>query len=189
MKAIYALMLAAAAVMLSAPGQAGATRCTIRGTPGKDRLVGTPGADVICGGGGVDRIAGRGGDDVIRGGADRDVIRAGRGSDRVWGGKGGDQILAGGLPDGENVLVVVRVPTTFTTVRGGIGSSVGAGRTGFAAISAEPTWLAEVPDPTDAYGPPTGRGTTAWWADPAQTLSGPTSGTLAGRWKGSVIAR
>jgi Ca2+-binding RTX toxin-like protein len=83
-------------------------RCTILGTPGKDRIKGTPGNDVICGLGGKDRISGgRGhdvidtgdGNDVAGGGAGRDTLVGVRGKDRLGGAGGKDRLGGGALGD------------------------------------------------------------------------------------------
>ncbi|GAA3351796.1 hypothetical protein GCM10020358_82870 [Amorphoplanes nipponensis] len=97
-------------------------RCTMRGTPGPDRLVGGPGADVICGGDGADELTGGGGDDVLigglgadvlhggpgrdtlAGGDDTDVLDGGAGDDTLYGGLGQDQFPAQPGPDGADVL-------------------------------------------------------------------------------------
>jgi hemolysin type calcium-binding protein len=71
------------------------TRCTVRGTAGKDRLVGTSRKDIICGLGGDDRIRALGGNDVVRGGPGRDRIHGGRGRDRILGGRGRDRLYGG----------------------------------------------------------------------------------------------
>jgi Ca2+-binding RTX toxin-like protein len=70
-------------------------RCTMRGTPGPDRLTGGPGADVICGGDGADELIGGGGNDVLIGGLGADVLIGGPGRDTVAGGDGPD-VLDGG---------------------------------------------------------------------------------------------
>ena len=106
--------ISAAVVDASASGISGlGNRCTIRGTPGNDRLRGTFRADVICGFGGRDRLIGLGGDDVIRGaqgrdeiigstGSDRlkggahgDLVRGSSGGDRIWGNSGNDELRGG----------------------------------------------------------------------------------------------
>ena len=69
-----------------------ARHCTVRGTPGDDRLVGTPGRDVICGGRGNDHIDGAGGNDILRGGRGNDRLDGGDGIDRCLGGPGRDSI-------------------------------------------------------------------------------------------------
>lgn len=74
-------------------------RCTIRGTPGRDRLVGTSGRDVICGRGGNDVILGRGGKDILRGGPGRDRLNGGPGADRILGGGGRDVVRGRGGHD------------------------------------------------------------------------------------------
>jgi hemolysin type calcium-binding protein len=73
-------------------------RCTMRGTPGPDRLVGGPGPDVICGGDGADELTGGGGDDVLIGGLGADVLRGGPGRDTLVGGDDAD-VLDGGTQD------------------------------------------------------------------------------------------
>jgi Ca2+-binding RTX toxin-like protein len=76
--------------LLPSPKSVPASRCTIRGTDGDDRLAGTPGQDFICGLGGNDRIRGFRGRDVIRGGTGRDRLYGGKGNDRLYGGAGRD---------------------------------------------------------------------------------------------------
>jgi len=76
-----------------------AERCTIRGTPGRDRLRGTARRDVICGRGGDDVLYGLDGDDVLRGGSGNDVLRGGRGRDRLAGGAGKDRLAGEGEGD------------------------------------------------------------------------------------------
>ncbi len=66
--------------------------CTLRGTPGDDRLTGTARADVICGLGGSDTVDGGPGNDVLLGGEGRDVLRDDAGEDRLFGGAGGDRL-------------------------------------------------------------------------------------------------
>jgi Ca2+-binding RTX toxin-like protein len=68
------------------------TECTIRGTPGNDRLTGTRKRDIICGLGGNDRIKGLRGNDLLRGGPGRDRIYGGRGRDRLYGDSGNDSL-------------------------------------------------------------------------------------------------
>jgi Ca2+-binding RTX toxin-like protein len=88
-------------------------RCTIVGTPGRDRIKGTTGNDVICGLGGNDAVNGAGGVDIIDGarGADRltgaggkdkliglagkDRENGGSGRDQLGGGAGGDRLSGG----------------------------------------------------------------------------------------------
>jgi hypothetical protein len=74
------------------PGQ---PTCTIRGTPGPDRLVGTTGDDQICGRGGNDRISGLAGDDSISGAGGNDLLEGGPGADDIDGGSGDDSALGG----------------------------------------------------------------------------------------------
>lgn len=81
------LCLMALACLLVGAGSAGAAaKCTIKGTPGSDRLGGTPGDDVICGGAG---------EDVIRAGAGNDLVRGGFGADKLRGGVGRDVLIGG----------------------------------------------------------------------------------------------
>jgi Ca2+-binding RTX toxin-like protein len=61
------------------------SKCTIVGTPGRDRIVATSANEIICG---------RGGNDVIQGGGGRDVVDGGDGADRLGGGAGSDLLLA-----------------------------------------------------------------------------------------------
>lgn len=67
------------------------TRCTVRGTRGRDVLIGTPNRDLICGLGGNDVIHGRDGDDVVFGHGGDDVITGGSGRDIVVGNGGRDR--------------------------------------------------------------------------------------------------
>jgi hypothetical protein len=69
-----------------------ASRCTIIGTGGDDRIVGTSGDDIICGRGGNDVIFAGAGDDVIDGGTGADRLQGGAGDDIVYGGPGSDWI-------------------------------------------------------------------------------------------------
>ena len=80
------------------------SKCTIIGTPGRDRILGTKGNDVICGLGGNDLIKGRGGRDVIDGGngndrliggAKADLVLGLRGNDATYGNRGNDRLGAG----------------------------------------------------------------------------------------------
>jgi hypothetical protein len=73
-------------------------RCTMRGTPGPDRLAGGPGNDVICGGDGADELTGGGGNDVLIGGLGADLLDGGPGRDTLVGGDGPD-VLTGGTQD------------------------------------------------------------------------------------------
>ncbi|HYN51959.1 MAG TPA: calcium-binding protein [Thermoleophilaceae bacterium] len=83
-------------------------RCTIVGTPGKDRIRGSRGNDVICGLGGNDKInGGRGrdiidgadGNDGLAGAAGADLLLGLRGLDRLSGGAGKDRIGSGAGAD------------------------------------------------------------------------------------------
>lgn len=81
--------------------------CTIRGTPGRDRLRGTGLADVLLGLGGDDvligfgagyvgdRLYGGAGDDVLVGTGQNDVLDGGPGRDRLNGGVSGDAVSGG----------------------------------------------------------------------------------------------
>lgn len=80
------------------------SKCTIIGTPRRDRILGTKGNDVICGLGGNDLIKGRGGRDVIDGGNGNDRLIGGskadlvlglRGNDQLYGNRGNDRLGAG----------------------------------------------------------------------------------------------
>src|SRR5690242_9227188 len=67
--------LGSAAVVLGPAPAAHATRCTITGTSGPDRLVGTRGNDVICGLGGDDVLLSNGGrEDILLGGGGDDRL-------------------------------------------------------------------------------------------------------------------
>lgn len=59
-------------------------RCTIVGTPGRDRIIGTRANEVICG---------RGGNDTIQAGGGLDAVDGGDGADRLGGGGAGDLLL------------------------------------------------------------------------------------------------
>jgi Ca2+-binding RTX toxin-like protein len=74
---------------------------TMRGGPGRDRLIGGSGPDKLIGGDGNDKLAGRGGDDVLFGGEGNDELLGGSGNDVLNGG-GGRNVLNGG--SGENVV-------------------------------------------------------------------------------------
>jgi len=83
-------------------------RCTIVGTPGRDRIRGSRGNDVICGLGGNDSISGGRGRDIIDGGngndrltgaAGADLLLGLRGRDRLGGGAGKDRIGSGAGSD------------------------------------------------------------------------------------------
>ncbi|MDP9243270.1 MAG: hypothetical protein M3O84_08870 [Actinomycetota bacterium] len=91
------VLLASPLAMQATPAAAlpGRPNCTIRGTPGPDRLVGTTGDDEICGRGGNDRISGLAGDDSISGAGGNDVLRGGPGDDDLVGGSGNDSALGG----------------------------------------------------------------------------------------------
>lgn len=104
-------VVAVSAFGASAPGDL----CTIKGTPGNDRLRGTPSADVICGFAGRDRLFGLAGDDVIRGAQGRDEIIGGPGSDRLKGGAQGD--LVRGSSGGDRIWG----NSGHDELRGGIG--------------------------------------------------------------------
>ena len=78
-----------------AAGTPGAVKCTLAGTPGKDRLRGTKRADVICGLGGADRIRGLAGNDMLLGGTGNDRLQGGSGNDRTVGNRGKDRLLGG----------------------------------------------------------------------------------------------
>jgi hypothetical protein len=84
------------------PGNSDGVRCqtgggvtTIRGTPGRDRIVGTAGRDVVLCGDGADTVATGAGDDEVRCGAGADTIDTGVGNDLVLGELGNDRLLAG----------------------------------------------------------------------------------------------
>jgi hypothetical protein len=70
-----------------------ATRCTLVGTTGADKLEGTRRADRICALGGNDVIRGLAGDDVLLGGAGNDRLLGGPGDDRLSGGGGRDRLV------------------------------------------------------------------------------------------------
>lgn len=75
---------------------------TLRGGPGRDRLIGGSVADKIIGGSGDDVLVGRGGDDLLLGGPGSDRLIGGAGDDQLRGGPGTD-FLSGG--PGRNSLV------------------------------------------------------------------------------------
>jgi RTX calcium-binding nonapeptide repeat (4 copies) len=84
---------------------------TLRGGPGRDRLVGGGAADKIIGGGGNDVLGGRRGDDWIFGGPGDDSLFGGPGDDQLRGGPGDDTTVGGpgddttvGGPGRNNVL-------------------------------------------------------------------------------------
>lgn len=74
---------------------------TLRGGPGRDRLIGGGVSDKILGGPGADFASGRRGDDWIAGGPGNDHLVGGPGNDHLQGGPGED-ILVGG--PGQNAL-------------------------------------------------------------------------------------
>jgi hypothetical protein len=74
---------------------------TMRGGPGRDKLIGGGGSDKLIGGDGNDRLAGRGGDDLIFGGPGNDELIGGSGDDILRGGPGHDTLFGG---SGENVI-------------------------------------------------------------------------------------
>lgn len=86
------VVLAVAVVPAAEARPAHGPKCTVKGTPGPDRLHGSALRDVICGRGGNDRIRSRGGDDLVRSGKGADVVDGGPGADRVLGGGGSDMI-------------------------------------------------------------------------------------------------
>ncbi len=93
-RVVCLLGLAALAWALGfAGGAEGAPRCTVKGTPGPDRLQGTPGRDVLCGGRGDDVIRGGGGNDLLLGGRGADDLRGGAGRDVLVGGPGTDRCV------------------------------------------------------------------------------------------------
>ena len=98
-------------------------RCTIRGTPGDDRLRGTSGPDVICAGAGDDVVRARGGYDLVKLGDGRDVAGTRGGIDVVFGGAGPDRVSGGSRRD----LLV-----------GGSGRDVLLGRDGFDELRGGP---------------------------------------------------
>lgn len=75
-------------------------RCTIVGTPGKDRIRGSSGNDVICGLGGNDTITGAGGRDVIDGANGNDRLSGAAGADLLLGLRGRDRLGGGSGKDG-----------------------------------------------------------------------------------------
>ncbi|GAA3809379.1 hypothetical protein GCM10022242_10180 [Nocardioides panacisoli] len=81
---------------------AGATKCTIAGTPGADTIVGTGGPDVICGRGGDDVLVGGGGRDILIGGRGGDELRGGSQADRLVGASGNDFLDGGPQADDVN---------------------------------------------------------------------------------------
>jgi Ca2+-binding RTX toxin-like protein len=68
---------------------------TLRGGPGRDRLIGGVAADKILGGSGDDMLGGRRGDDWLYGGPGNDRILGGPGDDQVRGGPGADTVNGG----------------------------------------------------------------------------------------------
>lgn len=83
-------------------------KCTIVGTPKKDRIIGTKGNDVICGLGGNDTIDGAKGNDMIdtangndraKGGSGKDGLIGVRGKDRLSGVSGNDRLGGGASAD------------------------------------------------------------------------------------------
>jgi Ca2+-binding RTX toxin-like protein len=68
---------------------------TLRGGPGRDRLIGGSVADKIVGGPGDDVLSGRRGDDLLLGGPGDDHLVGGPGNDRLQGGPGVDLLIGG----------------------------------------------------------------------------------------------
>ena len=75
---------------------------TLRGGPGRDRLLGGDAADKIVGGPGPDYLTGRHGDDWIFGGSGPDKLFGGPGNDQLRGGPDTDLLVGG---PGNNELV------------------------------------------------------------------------------------
>jgi hypothetical protein len=75
---------------------------TLRGGPGRDRLIGGAGDDKLVGGVGDDVLIGRAGADSLFGGPGDDRLIGGSGSDLLRGGSGEDVLLGG---SGQNYLV------------------------------------------------------------------------------------
>jgi Ca2+-binding RTX toxin-like protein len=75
---------------------------TLRGGPGRDRLVGGSAADKLVGGTGDDVLIGRAGADSLFGGPGNDRLIGGGGNDLLRGGSGEDALLGG---SGSNDLV------------------------------------------------------------------------------------
>ncbi|HEY3552959.1 MAG TPA: hypothetical protein VGK66_04660 [Solirubrobacterales bacterium] len=75
---------------------------TLRGGPGRDRLIGGSVADKIIGGPGDDVLSGRRGDDLLIGGPGDDRLVGGQGNDRLQGGPGVDLLVGG---PGQNSLL------------------------------------------------------------------------------------
>jgi RTX calcium-binding nonapeptide repeat (4 copies) len=74
---------------------------TLRGGPGRDRLIGGGVADKIIGGPGADYLSGRRGDDLILGGSGPDKLVGGPGNDQLRGGPDTDLVLGGSGHDDE----------------------------------------------------------------------------------------
>jgi len=68
---------------------------TLRGGPGRDRLIGGSVADKIIGGPGADVLMGRRGDDLLLGGPGDDHLIGGQGNDQLRGGPGTDLLVGG----------------------------------------------------------------------------------------------
>jgi hypothetical protein len=90
-----AVALAAAIVVVPAPGTVAAPVCTIMGTDGNDVLVGTELDDVICLLEGDDVVDGLGGTDLIFGDLGADQLAGGDGADYLDGGLDGGSLDGG----------------------------------------------------------------------------------------------
>ncbi len=75
---------------------------TVRGGPGRDRLVGGAGADKLIGGAGADKLIGRTGADYLYGGPGDDYLIGGGGNDLLHGNSGKDTLSGG---SGRNELI------------------------------------------------------------------------------------
>lgn len=75
---------------------------TLRGGPGRDRLIGGSVADKVVGGPAADFLGGRRGDDLLLGGPGDDRLIGGQGNDRLLGGPGTDLLVGG---PGQNSLL------------------------------------------------------------------------------------
>jgi Ca2+-binding RTX toxin-like protein len=75
---------------------------TLRGGPGRDRLIGGDASDKIVGGPGPDYLSGRRGDDWIFGNGGPDKLFGGPGNDQLRGGPDTDLLVGG---PGHNELV------------------------------------------------------------------------------------
>ncbi len=96
------------------------SRCTIRGSSGRDVINGTARNDVICGLGGNDVIYGKGGNDLLVGGGGTDRLYGQAGNDRIVGGSGKDALYGAAGAD-----ILYGRDTVRDVVNGGRGSDRG----------------------------------------------------------------